>query len=73
MKRAAIDSWSGCVATIAIVGVVHMLVRRVAGRGSMYAIVAIVLTMTHPRRPGNLEGQYGEQEQYYEMFHGGGV
>ena len=46
--------------TITIVGVVHMLVRSVAGRGSVDAIIAIVLTMTDPRRPRNLEGQHGQ-------------
>lgn len=33
-----------------------MRVRRVAGGGSMDVIIAIVLTMTDPRRPRNLEG-----------------
>jgi hypothetical protein len=49
--------------TIAIVGVVHMPARRVAGPGSMHAAIAIMRTMTDPRRPRNLEGQHGQQEQ----------
>jgi len=50
-----------------------MRVQRVAGGGSMDVIIAIGLTMTDPRRPRNLEGQHGQQEQQYETFHGGGV
>ena len=73
MKRAAVDSRSGSMSTITIVSVVHMRVRRVAGRGSMDAAVAIVRTMADPRRPRDLERQHGQQEQQYETFHGGGV
>lgn len=61
MKRAAVDSRSGSMFTITIVGVVHMPARRVAG--SMHAVIAIMRTMTDPRRPRNLERQHDQQEQ----------
>jgi hypothetical protein len=59
--------------TITIVGVVHMRARRVAGRGRMGVAIAIVRTMSDPRRPRNLEGQHGQEEQQNETLHSGGV
>ena len=73
MKRAAVDTRSGSMSTIAVVGVVHMRAQRVAGRGRIDAAIAIMRTMSDPRRPRNLERQHGQQEQYYETLHGGGV
>ena len=52
-----------------VVSVVHMRVRvrRVTGRRGMDTIIALVRTMGDPCRPRNLEGQYSQQEQQYEM------
>ena len=73
MKHAAVDPRLGRMALIPIVSVVHMPARRVASRGSMHAVIAIVRTMTDPGRPRNLERQDGQQEPQNKIFHGGGV
>ena len=63
MKRAAVYSRSGSMSLITIVGIVHMRMRRVARRESMDAVIAKVGTMGDSRRPCNLDGQHGQQEQ----------
>ena len=73
VKCGAVDSQSGGIRVITLVGVVHMGMRRVTRGESMNAVSTFAMTMCDPRRPANLERQYGEQEQQDESFHGVGV
>lgn len=72
MKCGAVDSRSGGIRVITLVGVVHTGMRRVI-RGGMNAVSTFARTMCDPCGPANLERQYGQQEQQNESFHGVGV
>ena len=79
VEDAAIEARPGAVALVAVVTVVadvHVRVRSTGGttvRGCVIAVTAIARTMSNASRPGELEGQHGQQKEEGKTFHGGGV